>query len=271
MMAGTDWSTAVGDYLAHLATIGRAPVTLETYRITLTRAGRQMPTGLAATPEQLASWIAMVPSRNARAARWVCLHGFYRWCARTGRIATDPTANMEPTTPRRGLPRPVDDAVLAELLGSARWPDRGWIILALFAGLRCVEIARLDRADITQDAVRVRCGKGGRDRMVPTHPEVWAAFAAVPAGPVAGGRTTRVVSARIARECDRVGLPAVTGHRLRHSFATRVYRHTKDLLLVRDLLGHANVATTQIYAAADMDAARGAVAALSFGDQGGGR
>jgi len=69
------------------------------------------------------------------------------------------------------------------------------------------------------------------------------------------------VSHQINRYLRRIGVPG-SAHALRHTFATRLYRTTRDLVLTQRLLGHSSVATTQIYADADMSTAADAVAAL---------
>lgn len=250
------------DWLDHLRRAGRSATTIETYRITLQRAAAQLPYGLLATTDELATWIARVPGRNTRASYAVALRGFYRWCVRTGRITADPTAELAAATHQRGLPRPVQHDELAMLLTRARDPYRLWCLLAAYAGLRCCEIARLDRCDVTEQAVTVLRGKGDRPRVVPTHPQLWAALVGHPAGPVAGGRSARRVSTGIARECDRVGLPAVTAHRLRHWAGTWWQAATGDVRVTQELLGHASPTTTAIYTAVSDQSRKRAVLAL---------
>jgi integrase/recombinase XerC len=110
----------------------------------------------------------------------------------------------------------------------------------------------LDRGDITEQTTRLY-GKGSLERVVPTHPLVWAAAQTLPAGPVApigSADPAKRISDRIARECRRVGpgwRPRVTAHRLRHTIATEVLHRTGNLRLVQDLLGHQSPATTAVY------------------------
>jgi integrase/recombinase XerC len=247
-------------YTAHLRLAGHPPTTIRTYRTPLTRAASALPHGLLSDADDIAEWLAGHTARNTRATYAVALRGLYRWAVATGRLAEDPMAGLPVPRQRRGLPRPVSHAELAGVLAAAGEPVRTWCLLAAYAGLRCVEISRLDRADVTEQVVYVH-GKGDRDRAVPTHPEVWRAVAALPPGPVAGC-AARYVSSRIARTCDRIGLGQVTAHRLRHWAGTWWQAASGDLRVTQELLGHASPATTAVYTAVSDRSRRAAVLAL---------
>jgi len=156
----------------------------------------------------------------------------------------------------------------------ARRRLRCFLALGAFAGFRSQEIAGLHVEDVDPVArtLQVRRGKGGKRRTVPLHPEVLSALEGLPmpeSGPMfvraerfgGGAIEPHSVSHQINRYLRRIGVPG-SAHALRHTFATRLYRTTRDLVLTQRLLGHSSVATTQIYADADMSTAADAVAAL---------
>jgi integrase/recombinase XerD len=144
-------------------------------------------------------------------------------------------------------------------LGSLR--DTALISLGVFTGLRVAELAGLDRHDVDLHdlEVRVRHGKGDKERIVPLH--LGAAIAVEeyiaarvdlePAlflsrlGRRADVRTLRNVVYRVAREAALT--KKISPHKLRHTFATLLYEKSGDLLVVKDLLGHESLVTTQIY------------------------
>lgn len=160
------------------------------------------------------------------------------------------------------------DVVLeAALASSPRGVPNGGIrnaaILAigLYAGLRVSEIVHLDVSDVDLEAgtLRVKQGKGAKDREVPVHPELGAAIAlyletrsdADPALVVSRlGRRISVSAVQrlvlhVARDAGLV--KRVSPHKLRHSFATLLLERDVDLRVIQELLGHESIATTEIY------------------------
>lgn len=264
-------SDLIDRYARHLRDLGRAESSIATYLDVLHRLDRELPAGLvAAHAEELRD--AIYRDGRGRATRKlyraiVC--GFFAWATDPAEplLDFDPAALLPPVSLPQRKPRPVPDDQLADLLARAGDPFRGWFILAAFAGLRCCEIAALDLDHITEAHVWVQ-GKGSKERFVPTHPAVWQLTKRLPAGPVAaddgGFRLDRQqVSHRGNHHLHRVlGHDAVTMHRLRHSFGTRAYRVCRDIRAVQELLGHASIATTQLYVAADVAAMQRAVAGL---------
>jgi integrase len=125
--------------------------------------------------------------------------------------------------------------------------------LALYAGLRCAEIAALRGEDVwrtgDRTAVVVRHGKGGKDRVVPMAAELAAILRDAPThGPLFPGRGgdpvhARAVSSRLRRHLLRCGVDA-TAHQLRHTFATTFAQRSPDLYLLMRLMGHSSPSTT---------------------------
>jgi integrase/recombinase XerC len=152
---------------------------------------------------------------------------------------------------------------------------RAMLLLAAFAGLRCQEIAGLERDDVIEakDLLRVRHGKGQKERVLPLHPDVMAALRALPmpqTGPLflrpSGAAHTPVTVSEAMRDYLRriCGIDA-TAHQLRHWFATEVYASSKDIRVTQELLGHSNPATTARYVAFSRVDAAAAVGSLSLG------
>jgi integrase/recombinase XerC len=185
-------------------------------------------------------------------------------------------------TPKIGktLPRPLAVAAARRITATvelndgthAPWIDaRDAAVLALLygSGLRISEALGLTRADIAsgRDAVTVT-GKGRKQRMVPVLPQVQALIADYvklcpyhlpPDGPLfvgakGGPLSPRIVQLAMARLRGALGLPdTATPHALRHSFATHLLARGGDLRAIQELLGHASLATTQIYTEVDAE------------------
>lgn len=189
------------------------------------------------------------------------LSAFYRWAIREELTGTDPTIVVErPRLPQR-LPRPVrrEDAD-AIVTGTADTPLQLAVLLMLDGGLRCVEVARLRWCDVDLEAGTVYVfGKGSRERLVGLPSRLRMALYVSQADAaseyVFGRRVTACRMSQLVNAAIReLGVAEATAHRLRHTYATRLYRVTAgDLRAVQMALGHASVATTQIYAAIDVD------------------
>ncbi len=191
---------------------------------------------------------------------------FYAWLLRHGRIVASPAAGLRaPKAPRR-LPQvlDVDEAVrLVEVPTDVPLGLRDRALLELFysSGLRLSELCALRWRDLQlDDGLVTVLGKGNRQRSVPvgSHArralEEWRASTGAstdaPVFPGRGGGTIsqRAVQIRIRQLAARQGLfKHVHPHMLRHSFASHVLESSGDLRGVQELLGHADIATTQIY------------------------
>lgn len=202
--------------------------------------------------------------------RWLSeLHKFYSWAAVHGHVDIDPTLVIDRPRLSRLLPRPVDDETLRLAMSAAGPQMRAWLALAAYGGLRCVEIAGLERSSIGPAAMRVT-GKGGHERIVPLHPVVVGALGDThlartgPAFRRENGQpyTAKEVSRRGALYFELIGYPGVGMHMLRHNFGTRIYKHSHDLRATQELLGHARIDTTAGYAAIGAEDLAAAVAAL---------
>lgn len=184
------------------------------------------------------------------------LRAWYRWAIREGLCDNDPTLLVDmPRLPQR-LPRPAHDHQIGQVLAQASPDVAAMIGLMAGAGLRCVEVSRLDWQDVDlAGGTVIVMGKGMKERSLELSPAIVRLLAALDglAGPVftgvRGGRLSPArVSQTVCREFRRAGFPT-TSHQLRHRFATSALSQPEsDIMVVRQLLGHANVGTTQIYA-----------------------
>lgn len=215
-----------------------------------------------------------VPYRSASVARRLsAVRSFHRFMLREGATADNPARGVvQPRVPR-GLPRPLSIDDMAALLDAPAEEtpeglrDRAILELLYGAGLRVSELVGLDVDDVDLEAGAVRVlGKGGKEREVPLGSfgrEAVSAYLtrARPASASArshgalllnlrfGTRLARQSVGRIvAANADAVGIDKrVTPHTLRHSFATHLLEGGADVRVVQELLGHASVATTQVY------------------------
>lgn len=218
---------------------------------------------------------AFLDSRNVAPRTrhsWIShIHCFYEWAMLSGLTGHDPTARIRRPKLRRSLPRPAVTAELSQAMAIAGVELRCWITLAAYQGLRCQEIAGLDRSDVQESAgiLRVVHGKGGYERVLPLHPDVLAALEALPMPrsgyvfqrPGGGPYPPQRLSVRFTAGLRACGVNA-TAHQLRHWFASELFQRTGDLRLVQEMLGHQSPATTAVYAAFDQRKAKPAVSGL---------
>jgi integrase/recombinase XerD len=195
-----------------------------------------------------------------------------------GRVVTDPSDRLE--TPRRGrvLPETLSVKEVEALLGSTgleeplAWRDRALLELGYGAGLRVSELCSLSMTDLllSENLVRVY-GKGGKERLVPIGRSVIGAVSVYlhtkrPELDKGKSRGRVLLNARgqplsrvgawgvVKRATHRAGIKKrVTPHTLRHSFATHLLEGGADLRAVQEMLGHADLSTTQIYTHVDRE------------------
>ncbi|MGD0861927.1 MAG: tyrosine recombinase [Candidatus Limnocylindrales bacterium] len=219
--------------------------------------------------------VALRPTTLRRRA--AALRGFYRFCYLEGRVATDLATHFDLPRQPRLLPEVLTVAEVDGLLASRTdatpvgLRDRALLELLYASGLRISEAVGLDRDDLSLEEGLVRViGKGDRERQVPVGEVAlgwlrryiaearpgWLARASEPRGH--GGplflseRGARLDRRRawemIVAAARSMGLQdGVSPHTLRHSFATHLLEGGADLRIVQELLGHANISTTQLY------------------------
>jgi integrase/recombinase XerD len=200
------------------------------------------------------------------------LRSFFAWAVTRDLLPTNPAAAVDPIKIPRSLPRPIGPEIaVALLVGSRR--TRQMVGLGLYAGLRCAEIAALDVSDVADwdepGTIVVRAGKGGRDRVIPLHPDLAELLSARPkSGPMfpnAAGVPIQAASASatIRKHLQRCGINA-TPHQLRHTFATEMTKRAHgDVFTVATVMGHSSVNDTMRYAG--WSGAGAEIVALMFG------
>jgi integrase/recombinase XerD len=272
---------AVREFFAALQTErGASPHTLVAYRRDLAGftafLGRRRREVATARVDDLSDYLEDLRRRGlgARsAARHLsAVRGFYRFLLASGEIRRDPTEHFESPRPPRRLPRTlsIDDAgALVEspdLSASEGLRDRAMLELLYAAGLRASECLALTLEDLNVTAGYVTAtGKGSRQRLVPVGAQAlrWVERYVSTSRPgvvrrsdpgiLFHNRYGRPLSRQslwsvIKRAARRAGLrSAVSPHTLRHSFASHLLERGADLRSVQAMLGHADIATTQIY------------------------
>jgi integrase/recombinase XerD len=272
------------DFLAYLEfERGLSRNTLEAYRTDLLQFGRFLDErGVSAVNAQssdVADFLTGLANGQGKAAspatihrKAACLRSFYRHLRREGVRESDPTASL--TAPRRGrkLPQVLTRGEVERLLSQPRGTepaalrDRALLELMYACGLRASEAIGLEVADVDLDDETLRArGKGSKERIVPIGQSALRALRAylergrqglVKGRPeprlfvnFRGGPLTRQGLYKIVRRhAQTAGLAdRMSPHTLRHTFATHLLAGGCDLRSVQEMLGHADVATTQLY------------------------
>lgn len=263
-----NWQHAVKQFSTWLAAAGRSPGTVQLRAWWITKLARDCSPAEPQNidPETILQWGARHDwSPNTRRSARAAIRRFFFWARAAGLRDDDPSELLLSIQVPRPVPRPTPLRVLGDALGSAENDrDRFMLLLASFGGLRRMEIATVHAADVEQGFLFVT-GKGGARRIVPIHQmlaEPLQRLADRGGWAFPGRFTGHVHPDFIGKRISWLLGPGWTAHTLRHRFATEVYRSSRDLLAVQQLLGHASVATTQVYVGVDRDALTAAVDGL---------
>jgi integrase/recombinase XerD len=272
------------DFLAYLEfERGLSRNTLEAYRTDLLQFGRYLDehhvSAVDASAAEVSDFLTALAGGNGKGAspatihrKAACLRSFYRHLRREGVRDSDPTASL--SAPRRGkkLPQVLTRGEVERLLTQPRGTeptalrDRALLELMYACGLRASEAIGLDVSDVDlEDGVLRARGKGSKERLVPIGQSALAAVRVylergrpqlVKRRPeprlfvnFRGGQLTRQGLYKIVRRnAQGAGLAdRMSPHTLRHTFATHLLAGGCDLRSVQEMLGHADVATTQVY------------------------
>jgi integrase/recombinase XerC len=246
---------------------------------------------LEVQPSHIRRWVAQMHAkgRSGRGIALILSgwRGFYAWLGREGLVACNPVLDVRAPKAPKPLPKAlsVDDAVrLASFENASADPwlearDAAMVELLYGAGLRVGELTGLDalasstaRGWVDLDAAEAHVlGKGSKRRIVPVgrqavlslqtwlqvrHLGQLAPLATASAALFIGRHGTRLsaqsIWQRLRQRSLSAGLAApVHPHMLRHSFASHVLQSSSDLRAVQELLGHANISTTQVYTRLD--------------------
>jgi integrase/recombinase XerD len=271
------------DFLAYLELErGLSRNTLEAYRSDLLQFGeflaRRGVRASEATHGDLAAFLAELSGGELPAAastlgrKVACLRSFYRHLRREGLIEHDPTAELHGPRKTQRLPRVLSRQEVARLLREPKGTeplalrDRALLEVMYACGLRVSEVIGLELGDVDLEEAMLRArGKGSKERLVPVGRQAIAALGAYSnrGRPLLvgvrtesklfvnrrGGGLTRQGLYKIVQGHARgAGLAErMSPHTLRHSFATHLLAGGCDLRSLQEMLGHADLATTQVY------------------------
>ncbi len=266
---------------------GHSQHTLAAYQRDLARlaefaATRGVRTPAAITPALLRDFVFLLKDLGLSSAtirRHIsAVHTWFGFLAEEGLVDRDPSDRLE--TPKRGrtLPDTLSVAEVERLLEAPglddrlAWRDRALLELGYGAGLRVSEICNLTLPDLLLSDGLVRAfGKGGKERVVPIGRTVISTLSVYlhtlrPTLDRGRSRNRVLLNARgeplsrvgawnvVKKWTRRAGITKrVTPHTLRHSFATHLLEGGADLRAVQEMLGHADLSTTQIYTHVDRD------------------
>ncbi|MBK9326714.1 MAG: site-specific tyrosine recombinase XerD [Hydrogenophilales bacterium] len=260
---------------------GLTPRSLESYRRDLTQLFAWLePQGIAphqAQRDRIQAFLAHRTLDEGIAARSLArqltaIKRYHRWLLREGRRNDDPTLTVDAPRLPKPLPKTLSEAEVEALLNapdtetSHGLRDRAMLEALYAAGFRVSELVDLPVAavSLTDGVVRVM-GKGRKERLVPLGEEAreWIARYAKASRPAllkgkgcealfvterGGAMTRQMFWYLIKRHALHAGIRSpLSPHTLRHAFATHLLNHGADLRVVQMLLGHADIATTQIY------------------------
>jgi integrase/recombinase XerD len=271
------------DFLAYLEfERGLSRNTLDAYRTDLLQFGRFLEerglSALSAQPADVADFLQALATRTPPASpatihrKSACLRSFYRHLRRDGLLDTDPTATLSAPRRTRKLPQVLTRGEIEKLLSQPRGTkpaalrDRALLELMYACGLRASEAIGLELmdVDVEEGVLRAR-GKGSKERVVPIgqaavgalRPYLERGRPALVKGSAEphlfvnfrGGALTRQGLYKIVRRhALGAGLAdRMSPHTLRHTFATHLLAGGCDLRSVQEMLGHADVSTTQLY------------------------
>lgn len=198
------------------------------------------------------------------------LKGFFRWLTETGRIDINPTAGVQIRNRNRKPPVFLTEDEKRTLLKTIR-RHKGWqanrdmVIVNLFlhTGVRLSELVNLNLSDVNLLEKKITIqAKGGQtvnrflnaklrtilNRYLKERKKVFSESQALFLSQMQNRITTRQIQRRLDQWIAKAGIDKrITPHSLRHSFATGLYARTSNILVVQQALGHASIATTQIY------------------------
>ena len=222
------------------------------------------------TPDRMRAFVAVEHRRGLSPTSLQRLlsscRNLFRHLVREGMLDHDPAAAVRGPKTRRKLPQVLDTDAATQLVetpieGIQGLRDRAMLELFYSSGLRLSELVGLDWRDLELDAGLVRVlGKGSKTRIVPVGRHAIRALEdlrdsldAAPDSPVFRGRGARrihprTVQARMQKLALARGIAQrIHPHLLRHSCASHLLESSGELRAVQELLGHADIATTQIY------------------------
>lgn len=205
-------------------------------------------------------------SKWSKATYHAHLKDFCAFLVAAGHLDESPMGDVRAVKRPKNRPRPLSQVDVDRVLSVVTGGTRDQLLLAMLAGLRVSEIAKIRGEDVAADGIYVM-GKGEVDAVLPCHPDLWAIAQRYPRegywfpGTDDGHINSQQISATVGRLFHSMG---ITGsiHRCRHYYGTTLLRNGEHIRKVQKLMRHANLETTAGYTAVDEDELRGAIARL---------
>jgi integrase/recombinase XerD len=261
-------AAVIAEYETWMRSWGAAERTIQA-RTTLAKA-RLLAWGFGGfTTENVEAFLAGPAPPKKAWSKWTraTYHGHLRdlcaWLVANDLIDEDPMPEVRSPKRPKSAPRPLSEAESHRVLSVVEGVVRDWILLAMLAGLRVSEIAKIRGEDVTSEGIYVR-GKGDTEAVLPCHPDLWEMAQRYPKmgywfpGPDGGHIDSQRISAAVGKLFDGLGI-AGSIHRCRHTYATTLLRNGENVRKVQKLMRHANLETTAAYTAVDEDELRGAI------------
>jgi len=274
------WPEAINEYLDYLLIErGMAQNTISAYRRDLNQYAKIMTAKKIADPvdvdlESIYDYLAVLwrdkLASTTIARKIACLRGFYDHLHAKGQIKNNPVAKLDAIKRKQSLPQVLSEQEVDKLLSAPKGDclglrDKAMLEILYATGMRVSEMLSLDIGDIELEAGFVRCrGKGDKERIVPLGNIAKKAiedYLALSRPKLLKKKNNAYFLNNRGERLSRVGFwkliktytkeagisKDISPHTLRHSFATHLLKNGADLRTVQELLGHADIATTQLY------------------------
>jgi integrase/recombinase XerC len=223
------------------------------------------------TPMNIQVYLGHDPtwSKWTRATYYSNIKSLCDFLVRAGTLQSSPMDEVRKSKRPGPAPRPLSEAEAARVMAAATGRTRDWIQLALLAGLRAHEIAKLRGEDVTADGLYV-LGTGGTEATLPLHPELVEMSYRYPQrgywfpSRTGGHIHPQTVTTTVSQLFDTLGI-AGSIHRCRHNYATRLLRTGVNIRVVQKLMRHGSLQTVEAYTAVDEDELAAAIALLPSG------
>jgi integrase/recombinase XerD len=220
-----------------------------------------------ARPRRMADGTERPMSQWTRSTYHTHIAEFCAWLVATDRLVESPMPDVRKPKRPTGIPRPLTERDVERVMSVAVGRTRTWIMLALYAGLRASEVAKIRGEDVAADGIYV-LGKGNKPEVLPCHDALWAIAQGYPRegywfpGSDDGHVPGQQVSLIVGRMFHGMGIDGSI-HRARHTYGTRLLREGVNIRTVQKLMRHANLNTTANYTAVDEHELRAAINRLS--------
>lgn len=274
------WSLMIKEYLDYLLIErGMAQNTIDSYRRDLQQFSEIMLEKEINDPslvkvDMLYDYLGVLwqkqMSSTTIARKIACIKGFYDYYQVNGLVEYNPASKLDSIKRKQALPQVLSEKEVDKLLSAPKGDiyglrDKAMLELLYATGMRVTEMLDLDIGDIELEAGFVRCkGKGDKERIVPlgnlantavkeylelSRPKLLKKRNNAYFLNNRGNRLSRQGFWKIIKGYTaKVGIvKEISPHTLRHSFATHLLKHGADLRTVQELLGHADISTTQMY------------------------